>query len=344
MRVARLLEPNRFSLVEEPAPTPGKGEALLRTDSVGICASDLHYFLEGGIGETRFAEPIVLGHEPMGTVLEVGEGVDPGWIGKRVAVEPGIPCFECEWCQRGDHNLCPHVRFFGSPPIDGAFREFFTHPAILLEPLPDRFSAADGALLEPLGVAIHAVDLVRPRTATPVLVVGCGTIGLCTILILRAAGVCPIHAIDPLAYRTDLALACGADKVHVGEAEETLEEVLKETRGRGFDLVFEAAGQGSAQEPSIELTAIGGKTVLIGITSKDRIEFRESRARRKGLTLYMARRSRRTLDRGVRLIESGRIDTRHLVTHRFPLSQVQTAFEVAAGYRDGILKAVIEGV
>lgn len=342
MQVARLVEPLRFEIQNDPEPQPREGEVLIQSLSVGVCASDVHYYAEGGIGENRLTEPLIPGHEPMGTVVGVGPIVSEDWIGRRVAIEPGVPCFNCEFCLRGDVNLCPDVRFFGTPPIDGAFREKFTHPAVMLEEVPDDFSPGDGAMLEPLGVAIHSVDLVRPKTGTSAVVVGCGTIGLSTIIMLRAAGVAPIYAVDPLEYRTNLALKNGADHVFNGTAADELDGFLEATKGRGADAVFEAAGKGPAQPPSMEMAAVGGKVVVIGISAEDQVMYRESFARRKGLTIYMARRSRFTLRRGIELIQSGRIDLSDLVTHRFPLARIQEAFEIVRGYRDDVVKAVIE--
>lgn len=344
MRAARLLKPYEFLLTEEEIPTPRPGEALIESRSVGLCASDIHYYKHGGIGDVRPTEPIILGHEPMGRIVSVGEGASEDWIGKRVAVEPGIPCFHCEHCHRGNHNLCPNVRFFGSPPVDGAFRERFCHPVSLVEVLPDSVSDEMGAMLEPLGVAVHAVDLLSPKTAQSAVVVGCGTIGLCLIAVLRASGVSPIYAVDPLGYRTTLAGRMGADKVFAELGAEAVQDLLSETGGRGCDLAFEAAGCASAHEPTLRMAAIGGKVMIVGISSDNRIAFEEGMARRKGLTIYMCRRSRNTLRRSIQLMASGLVDLSPLVTHHFTLDRIAEAFDAAANYRDGVVKAVVHPV
>jgi len=341
MRAVRLMKPYDFQMTEMESPVPSAGEVLIRSRSVGVCASDLHYYKHGGIGDARVQRPIILGHEPMGEVLEVGESVSSDWVGKRVAIEPGIPCFKCEHCLGGNMNLCPNVRFFGSPPIDGAFREKFCHPVCLVEPVPDNFSDEMGALLEPLGVAIHAVDLIQPKTGVGTVVVGCGTIGLCTIAILRAAGASPIYAVDPLEYRTDTALKVGATQVIATHSAEAVERILSLTGGKGCPTVFEAAGYASAHQPSIDMAGIGAKVMFIGITADNHISFEEGRARRKGLTLYMCRRSRNTLKRGIEMISAGRIDLSPLVTHHFNLDQIAEAFETASNYKDGVIKAVV---
>ncbi|MCA9439163.1 MAG: alcohol dehydrogenase catalytic domain-containing protein [Candidatus Omnitrophica bacterium] len=341
MRVVRLLKPYEFQISEEDAPSPGREEVLVQSQSVGVCASDIHYYKHGGIGDARPRGPIILGHEPMGRIVDVGEGVGSDWIGKRVAIEPGIPCFECEHCLSGNLNLCPNVRFFGSPPIDGAFREKFCHPACLVEPVPDDFSDEMGAILEPLGVAIHAVDLIQPKTGVSTVVVGCGAIGLCTIAMLRAAGASPIYAVDPLEYRTEIALQVGATQVIAKEGKEAVEEILSLTEGKGCPTAFEAAGYASAHQPTLDMASIGAKVMIIGISAENHVSFEEGRARRKGLTIYMCRRSRNTLKRGIELISSGRIDLSPLVTHHFNLDQVTDAFETAANYRDGVIKAVV---
>ena len=153
MRVARLYGARDLRLPDEPPPAVPAGHSLVRVTAVGLCGSDLHWYGEGGIGDARVERPLVVGHEFAG-VVEGGPR-----RGQRVAVDPAMPCERCASCRAGHHNLCPHVRFAGSGEQDGALSEFVAWPSALLHPLPDELSDADGAMLEPLGVAIHAVEL-----------------------------------------------------------------------------------------------------------------------------------------------------------------------------------------
>src|SRR5215472_17012428 len=205
MKVARLYAVGDLRLADEPAPEPGPGESLVKVTAVGICGSDLHWWGEAGIGDARLAHPLVLGHEAAGVIED---GPDRG---RRVAIDPAIPCGTCRPCRDGYRNLCLRIRFAGHGSQDGAMREFMTWPAHRLHPLPAGLSDADGAMLEPLGVAIHALDLGHVLLGASVAVAGCGPIGLLLIQVLRAAGAGQITAFEPLPHRRAAATRLGAD-------------------------------------------------------------------------------------------------------------------------------------
>jgi len=331
MKTVRLHASGDLRLNDEPVPTPAKGEALLRVTAVGVCGSDLHWFSESGIGDARLEQPLVLGHEFAAVRMDDGQ---------RVAVDPAIPCGDCDLCRAGHPNLCPQVCFAGHGRLDGALREQMTWPASLLYPLPDTLSDADGALLEPLGVALHAVDLGHLRLGTRVGVFGCGPIGLLIIQLARLAGAAQIIATDPLPYRLEAARSFGA--THAILADNGLEapEVWETTARRGVEVAFEAAGENAAVETAVHAAKPGGELVLVGIPTDDRTSFSATAARRKGLTLRLCRRMKHTYPRAIALVEQSRVDVHSLVTHRFPLEQAQRAFEVAAR-RQG-LKVILE--
>ena len=315
MKVARLHSVGDVRLHDEPAPSPGPDETLVRVTAVGLCGSDLHWFGEAGIGDARLARPLVLGHEFAG-VTEAGQ---------RVAVDPAIPCEQCEYCREGNPNLCTALYFAGQSADDGGLREWLAWPTRCLFPIPDSLSDADGAMLEPLGVAIHAVDLGKIRTGTRVGIFGCGPIGLLVIQVAQAAGATDVFVTEPLAHRLDAARRLGATEW---------------TPGQEVEVAFECAGENGAVENAIVATRPGGRVILVGISGNDRTTFSASVARRKGLTLKLSRRMKHTYPRAVRLVESGRVDVRSLVTHRFPLEKVADAFDVAVR-RTG-LKVVVE--
>jgi L-iditol 2-dehydrogenase len=331
MKTLRLHAPGDLRLNDEPVPTPAEGETLLRVTAVGLCGSDLHWFSESGIGDARLEQPLVLGHEF--AAVRVSDG-------QRVAVDPAIPCGDCDLCRAGHPNLCPQVRFAGHGRMDGALREQMTWLEALLYPLPDRLSDADGAMLEPLGVALHAVDLGHLRLGMRVGVFGCGPIGLLIIQLARLAGAAQIIATDPLPHRLEAARSCGA--MHAIPADNGLEarEVWEMTARRGVEVAFEVAGENAAVETAVQAASPGGAVVLVGIPADDRTNFSAATARRKGLTLRLCRRMKHTYPRATALVEQGRVDVRSLVTHRFPLEQAQQAFEVARR-RQG-LKVILE--
>ncbi|HEX6930757.1 MAG TPA: alcohol dehydrogenase catalytic domain-containing protein [Streptosporangiaceae bacterium] len=204
MLVARLHGKGDLRLADEPVPEPGQGQPLVRVTAVGICGSDLHWWDEAGIGDAAVTDPLVLGHEAAGVIQ------DGPRRGERVALDPAIWCGTCRPCRDGYRNLCTRIRFAGHGSQDGAMREYLTWPAHLLHPLPDGLTDADGAMLEPLGVALHALDLGHVRLGARVAVVGCGPIGLLLIQALRAAGARSVTAFDPLAHRRAAALRAGA--------------------------------------------------------------------------------------------------------------------------------------
>ena len=326
MQVLRLHGPGDLRLHEEPPPTPADGELLLRVTAVGLCGSDLHWFLEGGIGDAVLTRPLVLGHEFVATV-ESGPR-----SGERVAVDPAIPCEGCRMCLAGHHNLCLEGRFAGHSTTDGALRPLLAWPEALAYRLPDSLSDAEGALLEPLGVALHALDLGRVRPGASAAVVGCGPIGLLLVQALRAAGATTIVATDPLPHRVAAASAMGATRAL--EADEAI--------GDGeADVVFEAAGDDAALESAIDAVRPGGRVVLVGIPTDDRTSFAASAARRKGLTLLSCRRmAPADLPRAIRLAEAGRVTLGPLVSERYALAEGPDAFRALAERRG--LKVIVE--
>jgi len=341
-RATYLIEPRRLILREEEAPRPGPGEALIELHAVGICGSDTHWYTEGRIGVTTLDAPLTLGHEPMGVVVEVGEGVDRALVGRRVAIEPAIHCGQCRWCLEGDTNLCPEVQFLGTPPTQGAFRERIAHPARLIEPLPNAVGDETGALLEPLAIGLHAADLLKIRAASTVLVLGAGPVGLCAMLAARLASPGRLIVVEPLGYRRERASALGADLTFSPEDPDLLKHVRAATGGYGARYVIEAAGTPESIRLMAELAEPGARLAAIGIDPHDRFGFNHSTARRKGLTVYMIRRSRHTLARAIALTAAGRWRPESLVTHRGGLADVAPLMDKMTGYQDGILKAVID--
>jgi L-iditol 2-dehydrogenase len=321
MRVARLHGAGDVRLHTEERPAPATGDhRLVEVTSVGVCGSDLHWFTEGGIGDAVLARPLVLGHEMAGVVRGGPED------GRRVAIDPAIPCGGCEPCRAGDGNLCPDVVFAGHGSCDGGLRQFLTWPAHRLHPLPDTLSDDDGALLEPLGVALHALDLGHVRMAATVAVVGCGPIGLLLVQLARRHGATRVLATEPLPHRLAVAETFGA-------------EAVDETAAAVADVVFEVSGSDAAVATALRLARPGARVVLVGIPDGDRTTFSAAPARRKGLTLVLARRMGEVYPRAISLAARGLVDLAPLVSDVFPLDAAATALSTAAA-RSG-LKVVI---
>jgi L-iditol 2-dehydrogenase len=337
MRAARLHAVGDLRVSEEPGPESGSGMSLVRVTAVGICGSDLRWWEEGAIGDDALTHPLVPGHEGAGVVAEGPRR------GERVAIDPAIPCQTCRACRDGYRNLCHRIMFSGHGETDGMMREFMAWPSALLHPLPDSLSDADGALLEPLGVALHSADLGHLPLGGTASVVGCGPIGLLLIAALKAAGASSVLAIEPLAHRREAAGRYGAGLVADSAAfagSFAGEGLMRELTGSGVDVAFEAAGGESAIRLAVESVRPGGRVVLAGIPGDDVIGFRASAARRKGLTIAMVRRMNEAYPRAIGLAVRGVVDLASLVTRRAGLGEAADAFGDAAR-RTG-LKVIIE--
>jgi len=329
MKSIRLHGRGDLRIHDEPVPVAGEGEKLIRVKSVGVCGSDLHWFAEGGIGDANLDHPLVLGHEFAGELED----------GQRVAVDPAIPCGRCEFCEYGHPNLCSSMIFAGHGNQDGSLREYMAWNEKCLFPIPDSLTFEDGAMLEPLGVAIHSVDLGKLKTGMTVGVFGCGPIGLLIIQLAKLSGAAKIIATDKFVHRAEAAKSVGADHVFLAGDNSRLSEIRAATKGRGVDVAFEAAGEQDAVDASVAAVIPGGKVILVGIPDDDKTSFTASVARRRGLTIKLVRRMKHTYPRAIELVSKGLVDVRSLVTHRFALEQASEAFHVAER-REG-LKVII---
>ena len=333
MKTLRLFAVGKLKLSEESIPIPNLGEELVKVSAVGICGSDLHWYSESGIGDARLDRPLILGHEFSG-IVESG-----ALKGQRVAVDPALPCENCEFCAQGHQNLCPYVHFAGHGDTDGALRQYLAWPSNRLYPLPDSIDDIEGAMLEPLGVAIHAVDLAHLKPGMSVGVFGCGPIGLMIIQLAKLCGATSIYATDRLSHRVDAAILYGANEAFLVDGKNENNLVLNATGNNGVDVAFEVAGENQAIETAVSTVKIGGKVMLVGIPSEDNTSFTASTARRKGLTVKFVRRMNHVYPRAIELVSKKKIDVRSLVSHTFHLEEAPEAF-LSALRRDG-LKVVI---
>ena len=242
MKVAVMEGIGKMGFTERPIPTPKDDEVLVKLEYVGICGSDLHYYEHGRIGDYIVEPPFVLGHEPGGTVVEVGKDVKHLKVGDRVALEPGKTCGHCEFCKTGRYNLCPDVIFFATPPVDGVFQEYVAHEADLCFKLPDNVDTMEGALIEPLAVGFHAAKQGGAAMGQTAVVTGSGCIGLVTMMALKALGVDQVYVVDIMQKRLDKAMELGATGVINGREKDTVEELMKLTNGRGVDLAIDTSG------------------------------------------------------------------------------------------------------
>jgi len=344
VRAARLYGPRDIRVESIPRPEPAAGEVLIGVRAVGICGSDVHYFEDGGIGDAKIHGPHELGHEFAGEIVALGPGVEGPPVGTPVAVEPAIPCGECEFCLQGNPNLCPRIIFVSTPPRGGSLAEFLAHPAGLVFPMTGGLTFADAAMLEPLGVAIHAVNLAKLRPGDTAAVLGSGPIGLLTLQVARLSGARAVFITDLIPERLELARRLGAAGALKADAANPASWVKEQTGGRGVDVVFEAAWAAQTVAQAVEMAKPGGRVVIAGIpaASSDTISFPASSARRKGLTIKLVRRMKHTYPRAMALVQQGLVDVRSLITHRFSLEETAAAFDLVSRRADGVVKALVE--
>jgi L-iditol 2-dehydrogenase len=339
MRVAELVGIRQFRLVDQVTPDPAPGEVQVQVQAVGICGSDMHSYAEGGIGDTRCRYPMVLGHEPAGVVRKVGAGVT-GWsAGAQVVCEPAIYCYHCELCRMGRHNLCSAVRFMSTPTEPGFFRQVVNLPVGNLLALPAGLSAREGALVEPISIALHSLALAAPGVGESAVVIGAGPIGLMTTATLRLAGAGRIFVIEPLPHRREMAKALGAD-VALG-VEDAVGAVLADTAARGVDLVYDCAAKSDTHNQALRLARPGGRVVYTGIPSEMTLAIDMHLWRRKELAIYNVRRSNHEGHPALDLLARHPKLFAPVVTHSRPLEGISAAFATLERYEDGVGKLVV---
>ena len=341
MKTAVMLGIGKMGFEEREIPQVKEDEVLVKLEYVGICGSDLHYYESGAIGDYVVNPPFVLGHEPGGTVVEVGRNVKHLKAGDRVALEPGKTCGHCEFCKAGRYNLCPDVVFFATPPVDGVFQEYVAHEAELCFKLPDNVSTMEGALIEPLAVGFHAAMQGGARAGQTAVVMGAGCIGLVTMMALKAMGVTKVYTVDIMEKRLQKALELGADGViNAGQAD-AVEEVRKLTDGKGCDLVIETAGTQATTVQAIRMTKKGAAIVLVGYSKSGEMTLPMSLALDKELTFKTVFRYRHIYPMAIDAVAAGKVNLKGIVTDIFTLDEIQKAMDHSVNNKADIVKAVV---
>ena len=342
MKVAEMTGIEKLRFVERPIPTPKKNEVLIQVEYVGICGSDLHYYESGRIGDFIVKPPFVLGHEAAGTVVTCGEDVRGLAVGDRVTLEPNVTCGTCEFCRDGRYNLCPDVQFFATPPVDGVFAEYVTHPAHLCFKLPDSVSTMEGALIEPLAVGFHAAARGGGHPGQTVMVFGSGCIGLASMMALKAFGVPKVYISDVVDRRLEKAKELGATGVCNSKAQDFAEFADHVTEGRGFDLLIETAGTEVTYRQAIQSAKKGAHIVLVGYSASGEITLPIGQALDKELTFDAIFRYRHVYPAAIEAVASGTVDLKHLPTHIFEFDDLERALHEAVHNKEEVVKGVVK--
>ena len=342
MKVAVMEGIGKMGYTRRPIPTPKDDEVLVKLEYVGICGSDMHYYETGAIGDYVVKPPFVLGHEPGGTVVEVGSAVKHLKAGDRVALEPGKTCGHCEFCRQGKYNLCPEVVFFATPPVDGVFQEYVAHEAALCFKLPDNVSTLEGALIEPLAVGFHAANQGGAHAGQTAVVMGAGCIGLVSMMALKAEGVSRVYVVDVMRKRLDKALELGADGVINGRDEDAVEAVRKLTGGAGCDLVIETAGTEITTRQAIHMAKKGANLVLVGYSKTGEMNLPMSLVLDKELTFKTVFRYRHIYPMAIDAVAAGKVNLKGIVTNLFDFDDIQEAMDQSVSDKANIVKAVVK--
>jgi len=337
---------NRYNIKYEDIPTPKikNNYVLVNVKSTTICRSDFHYYKLGRIGSIKVTNPIILGHEFSGIIVQKGKNVSGIEVGDRVAIDPSFSCGKCEYCLNGNPNLCIKVKLCGTPPNNGSLAEYYLAHKNQIIKLPDNISFSEGALLEPLGVAIHSIRLAKIKKNNNIAIIGLGPIGILIYKILNLNKKISISGFDILKYRVDFVKKrVNPNSFLLNKSHLKLKNGYKKYVNN-FDIVFEAAGTEEAISEALEFVKPGGKVILIGICENDIIMLDSSLYRRKGLTLKGVRRMKNTYPEAIELVKTKKIKVSDLITHSFELKEGINAFKLLENYSDNVIKIEIKNL
>jgi D-xylulose reductase len=321
--------------------TLGPHDVRIAIHTVGVCGSDVHYYQHGAIGPFVVKEPMILGHEAAGTVVEVGAGVDNLKVGDRVCMEPGIPDPNSKATRLGIYNLDPTVTFWATPPIHGVLRPTVVHPANFTFKLPDNVSFAEGAMVEPLAVGMHAANKAQIKPGDVAVVIGAGPIGMVTALAALAGGCSQIIMTDVQQPKLDLSATLGPI-TPVNVAEQNLIEITNAlTDGWGADIVFECSGNDKASAAVFDPLAPAGCVVYVGMPGAP-IAYDVVAAQIKEARVEHIFRYAHVYPRALALMGSGKIDVKPLITDKFTFQDSIEAFDFASHMPPSSVKAQIE--
>lgn len=331
-----------MEMQEVPQPRIAKPtDVLIKMARVGICGSDVHYFAEGGIGSQRVEYPWAVGHEGGGTVQEVGSAVTRVKPGDRIAFDPAQPCWECDQCLAGRPHTCRALNFLGCPgQVEGCLTEYLLMPETSCYPIPASMSFDEAAIVEPLSIGVYAITLSIPMPGATVGILGAGPIGLAVLLPAKAQGAKRVYMTDKIDARLHTATRAGADWVGNPNTEDVV-AAIREREPELLDVVFECSGKQDAIDRGVEMLKPGGKLMLIGIPSGNRISFDINLLRRNEICIQNVRRQNHCVQRAIDMIARKEIDVNVMVTHHIPFAQTKVGYDMVADYQDGVVKAMV---
>ncbi|MCB1021229.1 MAG: alcohol dehydrogenase catalytic domain-containing protein [Acidobacteria bacterium] len=342
MKALQLVAPREMEVHTMPdPPDPGPGEVTVRLRSCGVCGSDMHQYLEASCAGTPATYPMVLGHEPAGEVVSVGKGVESLKVGDRVAVEPAIACGKCEFCRTGFRNRCENVVFMGGTQLPGLLREYATMPAENALKIPQTMGFDTAAVIEPVAVLLHSLELAGLRFDETVAVMGAGPIGLLAVKMAKLAGASKVICGDKIPHRLKRATELGADQV-VDVSKESMVDAVMDVTGKGAHVIFDAAGKPASINASIRSARPGARIVVIGIPSEPLTAVEFWPALHAEVTIKVQKRNNGNDHEALHLIEAGKVTPEMILSHKFSLEDGGKAFATMGDYSDGVIKPWVE--
>ncbi len=326
-------------------PTPAilnDTDVLIRMKTLGVCGSDIHYYVSGKIGSQVVRYPFTVGHEGAGQVEAVGKGVTMVTPGDRIAIEPAMPCWECDQCKAGRPHTCRNLKFLGCPgQAEGSLSEYIVMPETSCFKIPDSMTYDQAAISEPLSIGLYAVRQSILMKGAKAGILGFGPIGMSVLLPALAMGAEEVYVTDKIDERLKIASESGATLTANPDREDV---VAKITAGvpELLDVVFECCGQQDAIDNAVDLLKPGGKLMVIGIPEFDRWSFAVDKSRHKELLIQHVRRQNEAVQPALDMMERGEVVVDAMATHRFRFEDTREAFDLVAGYRDGVMKAMID--
>ncbi|MFA5291460.1 MAG: alcohol dehydrogenase catalytic domain-containing protein [Phycisphaerae bacterium] len=343
MKALALTGLKKLEFLDVPQPKiVNDTDVLLKIAAVGVCGSDVHYYETGRVGAQVVTYPYRIGHECSATVTQVGKAVKNVKVGDNVVIEPAVSCHKCDQCKMGRENTCRNLTFLGTPGQgDGCLCEYMVMPEEACLVINDKLTLIQAALCEPFTIGLYAVKQSQGPYSEKIAILGSGPIGLSCMTAAGIKGAKKIYMTDKINSRLAVAKKHGAD--WIGNPDEAdIVEQIKKLEPLGVDVVYECAGQQSTIDQALEILRPGGKLVLVGIPRESTMSFCIDYARRKEITIVNIRRQNRTTEESIELIADKKVNIDFMVTHRFAFKDGIKAFEIVAGYKDGVIKAMIE--
>lgn len=343
MKAMMLTGIRQMEMVDVPEPMITRDKDVkIKMKTIGVCGSDVHYYVSGKIGSQVVQYPFPVGHEGSGEVVEVGPAVTKVKPGDRIAIEPAMPCWECDQCLAGRHHTCRKLTFLGCPgQADGCLSEFIVMPEESCFPIPSSMTYDEAAISEPLAIGVYAVKKSIPIKNAKVGILGFGPIGMSVLLPAVAQGAEKVYVTDKIDARLALAKEAGAYMTSNIDNEDPVKK-FAEDAPELLDVVFECCGQQEAIDHAIDMLKPGGKLMIIGIPEFNRWSFSVDKMRHKEICVQNVRRQVDCVQPSLDMMANKTIEVDKMVTHRFDFNNTKDAFDLVTGYKDGVMKAMID--